>query len=177
MIERNSVTSPVTKKQRSNVRQNSFVVRKDTPKNTSKEQVEDLRATFSMFDTDGSGSISREELLIVLRRFGQNIESLNLSNIMNEIDSNNDGVVDFNEFLTILEKSKIGGDDECELQTAFDMIDTNNDGFISGLELKTLLEKVNYSMTDDEIVAIMDECDINRDGLLDYSEFHKLMSF
>lgn len=72
---------------------------------------------------------------------------------------------------------KVGGEQECELKTAFDMIDTNNDGYISVLELKALLAKVNQLMTDDEIGVIMDQFDLNNDGELDFQEFQKLMAF
>lgn len=66
-------------------------------KEMSKEMIEDLRATFSMFDTDGSGHITGDELLKVVRRFGQDPNRTEFGQIMGKIDSNNDGGVDFDE--------------------------------------------------------------------------------
>ncbi len=47
----------------------------------------DLKETFALFDKDGDGNITMEELGIVLRSLGQSPTEAELQDIINEVDS------------------------------------------------------------------------------------------
>lgn len=59
---------------------------------------------FQIFDRDGSGCISRKELLQVLCNTDVEtvLGSVAISRVMAQCDTNNDGVIDFQEFMTML---------------------------------------------------------------------------
>ena len=62
-----------------------------------------LKATFSLYDKDGSGSISLEEFKEVLG-IGKKINPQVWDQMITEIDEDGDGEVDFGEFKTMMTK-------------------------------------------------------------------------
>ena len=64
---------------------------------------ENLKAAFKMFDVDGDGAISPDELKIILGK-GKNIKEEVWKEIIADVDSNNDGQVDFEEFKAMRDK-------------------------------------------------------------------------
>lgn len=71
-----------------------------------------LVAAFSYFDRDGSGYITQDELQKACEDFG--IEEVHLEEIIREADQDNDGRIDYNEFVAMMQKGnaemgKMGG--------------------------------------------------------------------
>lgn len=60
-----------------------------------------LKMAFDYFDTDGSGKLSVDEVRNAL--ITSNIYEKKLSEIMNKLDENGDGEIEFNEFIKIIE--------------------------------------------------------------------------
>lgn len=60
-----------------------------------------LKAAFDMFDKDKSGNISVDEIKKVLS-FGKDIDEEMIKNIISQIDENNDGEIQFNEFSNMM---------------------------------------------------------------------------
>lgn len=74
-----------------------FGVAEDVDEDT---QNDDLWEAFKVFDEDGDGYISAKELQVVLGKLGL-VEGNVLDNVERmivSVDTNNDGLVDFNEF-------------------------------------------------------------------------------
>ncbi|XP_042056589.1 calcium-dependent protein kinase 20-like [Salvia splendens] len=73
----------------------------------NKVQKEDhVYAAFSYFDKDGSGYITRDELQQVCEQFG--IEDVHLDDIIGEVDKDNDGRIDYSEFVAMMQDSSFG---------------------------------------------------------------------
>lgn len=73
----------------------------------NKVQKEDhIYAAFSYFDKDGSGSITRDELQQVCEQFG--IADVHLDDIIREVDKDNDGRIDYSEFVAMMQDSTFG---------------------------------------------------------------------
>jgi calcium-dependent protein kinase len=64
---------------------------------------EKLVAAFALFDKDGSGSISANEIRDVLG-VGKNIDEKVWNEIITEVDGNGDGEISFEEFKTMMQK-------------------------------------------------------------------------
>jgi len=58
-----------------------------------------------MFDKDGSGAISHEEIKLALGIGDQDDEIL--GKLLNEIDENNDGEIQFDEFCNMMQRLTI----------------------------------------------------------------------
>ncbi|KAK9290095.1 hypothetical protein L1049_008259 [Liquidambar formosana] len=68
------------------------------------ERGDHLFAAFSYFDKDGSGYITQDELQQACEEFG--ISDIRLEDVIREVDQDNDGRIDYNEFVAMMQ----GGD-------------------------------------------------------------------
>jgi calcium-dependent protein kinase len=63
-----------------------------------------LQTAFKMFDKDGGGSISTDEIKQVLS-FGQNLDEKVVNEIIKQVDANGDGEISFEEFAEMMKKA------------------------------------------------------------------------
>jgi hypothetical protein len=74
----------------------------------SHKEKEELKVHFDSFDQDRSGSITLEELRGVMKSLGENPTDAEVKKIISEVDSDNNGTIEFAEFLEFVEKFKAG---------------------------------------------------------------------
>ncbi|KAL2539859.1 Calcium-dependent protein kinase 1 [Abeliophyllum distichum] len=82
------------------------------------EREDHLFAAFSYFDKDGSGYITPDELQEACEEFG--IEESRIEEMIQDVDQDNDGRIDYNEFVTMMQKGNpITGVGKKGLETSF----------------------------------------------------------
>ncbi|KAK8671509.1 hypothetical protein V6N13_038103 [Hibiscus sabdariffa] len=81
------------------------------------EREDHLFAAFSYFDKDGSGYITPDELQQACEEFG--IEDFRLEEMIREADQDNDGRIDYNEFVAMMQGGNIAGAGKKGLQNNF----------------------------------------------------------
>eukprot|EP00092_Neocalanus_flemingeri_P013669 GFUD01014742.1.p1 GENE.GFUD01014742.1~~GFUD01014742.1.p1 ORF type:complete len:149 (-),score=67.99 GFUD01014742.1:74-520(-) len=141
---------------------------------TSLENAE-FKEAFDEFDKDGSGSISSEELLGVMRAMGQNPTEDELLNLVMEVDVDGNGTIDFPEFLDMMKKKAHEVDEGEDLREAFKIFDRDRDGYIDMKELKSVTNMLGNMLTKEEVDEFMAEADRDGNGKLDYDEFVKML--
>ncbi|KAI3357096.1 hypothetical protein L3Q82_015560 [Scortum barcoo] len=137
----------------------------------SEEMLAEFKAAFDMFDTDGGGDISTKELGTVMRMLGQNPTREELDEIIEEVDEDGSGTIDFEEFLVMmvrLLKEDQAGKSEEELAECFRVFDKNGDGYIDREEFALIIRSTGESISEDEIDELMKDGDKNNDGMLDF---------
>ncbi|KAK9276030.1 hypothetical protein L1049_005561 [Liquidambar formosana] len=72
----------------------------------SQEVMENLKDAFSVYDLDGNGTISADELHKVLRSLGDECSLAECKKMISGVDDNGDGLISFDEF----KKMMMGGD-------------------------------------------------------------------
>ena len=68
----------------------------------SAEEVADFRRAFNTMDTDGSGGIDAGEVKAVLQRFGQNPSDEELQQMVEDVDEDGSGEIEFDEFIVLM---------------------------------------------------------------------------
>ncbi|KAK8657420.1 hypothetical protein V6N13_035661 [Hibiscus sabdariffa] len=68
----------------------------------SNDVLKDLREAFSVYDLDGNGSISAEELHQVLQSLGDDCSIAECRRMISGVDSDGNGLVDFEEFKVMM---------------------------------------------------------------------------
>ena len=63
-----------------------------------------LQTAFKMFDKDGGGTISNDEIKQILS-FGQNLDEKVINDIIMQVDANGDGEISFDEFAEMMKKN------------------------------------------------------------------------
>ena len=102
----------------------------------TEEQIAEFKEAFSLFDKDGDGTITTKELGTVMRSLGQNPTEAELQDMINEVDADGNGTIDFPEFLTLMARKMKDTDSEEEILEAFKVFDKDGNGFISAAELR-----------------------------------------
>eukprot|EP00567_Pseudictyota_dubia_P012031 CAMPEP_0197434162 /NCGR_PEP_ID=MMETSP1175-20131217/1931_1 /TAXON_ID=1003142 /ORGANISM="Triceratium dubium, Strain CCMP147" /LENGTH=152 /DNA_ID=CAMNT_0042962781 /DNA_START=114 /DNA_END=572 /DNA_ORIENTATION=+ len=147
-------------------------------KDVSREEIEEYKAAFSMFDKDGDGTIDTDELGAVFRSLGELATDEEIEDLVREVDTDGDGVIDFSEFLAMMSKQKLMADDEPDVaREAFNMFDKDGNGQITTDELRQMMKKLGESLTDKEIEMMIEEADVDGDGQINYEEFTKLLLY
>ena len=55
-----------------------------------------------------------------------------------------------------------------DLMGAFEIFDDDGDGYISPTEIQLMFKKLGEMISTDEAIELMKDCDMNRDGLIDF---------
>ncbi|XP_022063822.1 calcium-binding protein 8-like isoform X1 [Acanthochromis polyacanthus] len=76
----------------------------------STEELGEIREAFRVLDRDGNGFISKQELGMAMRSLGYMPSEVELAIIMQRLDMDGDGQVDFEEFMTILGPKLLSSD-------------------------------------------------------------------
>ncbi len=139
----------------------------------TKEEKNEMLEIFQSLDTNGDGVLSREEIYEGYRQTLGDVEAKKeVERIMNEIDMDQNGTIDYNEFVMaatnrqkMLQKEK--------LEATFKIFDKDGNGSISKEEIKSLL----CARSDDKkiIDEIIKEVDSNGDGEISLNEFKEMM--
>ncbi len=110
-----------------------------------------------------------------MRSLGQNPTEAELHDMINEVDNDGSGTIDFAEFLSLMSKKMKDADSEEELMEAFKVFDKDGNGFISSVELRHVMTNLGEKLTDDEVDEMIREADVDGDGQVNYDEFVKMM--
>merc|ERR1740129_143319 len=70
----------------------------------SEEEIEEIREAFNLFDTDGSGTIDPKELKAAMQSLGFEAKNQTIYQMIGDIDKDNDGSIDFEEFLDMIRR-------------------------------------------------------------------------
>ncbi|XP_020604205.1 calmodulin-A-like [Orbicella faveolata] len=139
-------------------------------------QIADFKEAFALLDKDGDGTITTKELGILMRSLGENPTEQELEQIILEIDMDGNGIIDFREFLHLMETRMKGTDTEAELREMFKVFDMDGNGYISAEEFKWTMMNLGQQLTEEEVEEIIKTADLNGDGQIDLEEFVKMMS-
>ncbi|KAG5634875.1 myosin I light chain Cam2 [Sphagnurus paluster] len=110
-----------------------------------------------------------------MRKLGQDPTDEELRDMVREVDTDQNGTIDFDEFLNMMAKTIQGVDDDEEMELAFRVFDKDGNGTISTDELRIVMQSLNVHLTEGELRAMMQEADANGDGEISLPEFKKMM--
>ena len=133
------------------------------------------RDTFKVFDKDQNGLITESELSEAMQALGQGLTEGQIKEMIAAVDADEDGAINFDEFLTLILKRFKDGDAEEELHQMFNMIDRDGDGKIDAEELTIAMGKIAENLGPDEIMAMLKEADMDGDGKINFEEFKGIM--
>ena len=80
--------------------------------------------------------------------------------MINEIDCDGNGTIDFPEFLTLFARKMKDTDSEEEILEAFKVFDKDGNGLISIEELKHVMTNLGEKLTDNEIEEMIASADV-----------------
>eukprot|EP01084_Bolivina_argentea_P226759 382995_1 len=132
----------------------------------------DVRATFRQVDTDQSGYIDKNELKTVLQKLSGEVTEEEVDNCYKQLDENNDGQIDFDEFSRWYLKSE--NRIETDVQQLFNKFDHDNNGYIEINELENLVSSCQGDgppPSSEDVENARKILDENNDGKISKAEF------
>jgi len=139
-------------------------------------QIKALRDTFMQLDGNGDGLLTVNEMKEGLAKAGLKEIPPDLQQIMEEVDSDGSGVIDYTEFLAAtLDRAAYIKEDVC--WSAFRIFDRNGDGKISKNEIEAMLGSgdVESAMGAQAVADLLKDVDKDGDGEIDFQEFMTMM--
>ena len=117
------------------------------------------------------------ELSAVLHSLDQEASEEDVAAMIAEVDVDGSGSIDFTEFLTLMAKKKNPHDVRTEMKHVFDVFDKDGDGFISVEELHEVTIAIGQPIDEKELREILNEADVDRDGVMSWPEFLRIVLY
>ena len=118
-------------------------------------------------------SIDKNVLKNLAKNLEQNYSEEELENLINEIDEDGNGKIEFEEFLGALVNKSLG--DENIIKQAFAILDRTDSGYITPNDLRHAMLCLGENYTIEEIGEMISLVDDDQDGVINFQEFNKLI--
>ena len=138
----------------------------------------EIKEAFDLFDTDKSGQIDKEELKQALKNLGIDAKNQTLTNMMNDLDKDGSGQIDFDEFIDMMTAKMSDRDTREDLEKVFRLFlgDDDKADKITIKHLKRVARELNENMSDEELQEMIARADLNKDQGVDFEEFYQIMT-
>ncbi|GLU04385.1 hypothetical protein SLE2022_215350 [Rubroshorea leprosula] len=144
-----------------------------TPSPVLSPKEAELQEVFRRFDSDGDGKISCSELTTYFVSIGESISRAEAQSVIGEFDDNGDGLLEFRDFIKMVEG---GSDVDDDLRGAFEMFEAEKGcGCITPRGLQKMFNRLGEVRSDEECVAMIRVFDLDGNGVLDFHEFQQMM--
>lgn len=131
-----------------------------------------MSAIFSAIDRNKDGRLCYTDLRLGFHELGIQIADDDLKIMMNEVDQDGDGAINFSEMLTIMIRMHKQTRESQNLLKVFEVMDKDGNKRISKSELKKALKLYcNKKVSSEEMDKIMQEVDFDNDGFISFVEF------
>lgn len=141
----------------------------------TEEEIKENITIFNQIDKNHDGYITMKELQKGLAKKNK-ISQTEIETIMMSVDTDNNGAINFNEFIAATLDASIYKD-YANLEKAFKFFDKDHDGEIDEKELKASLAGKEFKHIDTKIFSnVLEENDKDMNGKVDFKEFLRCMS-
>ncbi|KAM0554717.1 hypothetical protein ACHAPJ_006788 [Fusarium lateritium] len=140
------------------------------PQNSRDARVEELWASL---EPDRTGELDLKGLRKGLRRIDHPMKNADdmLKRIMDEVDANGDGKIQYDEFRKFVENA------ERQLFALFRSIDKDGNGKLDKLELQTAFKNAGLTLSNRRLSEFFDDMDLNNDGYVTFDEWRNFLLF
>ena len=138
--------------------------------------MEEIREAFNLFDTDDSGTIDPKELMSAMKSLGFEAKNQVIYQMIADLDKDGSGSVDFEEFLDLMTGTLGGKDTKEDINKVFALFDDDRTGYITLSNLKRVANELGETMSDAELLEMIERADHDQDGKISTEEFFNIMT-
>merc|ERR1712168_1621728 len=143
------------------------------------DEIKCLKVCFDLFDTKKQDFLSADDLGEIMRAMGFRPTEEELKSLLEEIDEDGSGEIEFSEFCQLCATFLVEDPDietmKRELKDAFGIYDKEGLGYITTETLRGLIGELLAPLTDEELDGIIEELDEDGSGSMDFDEFCEMV--
>jgi len=140
------------------------------------ERLVQYKKAFAKFDKDSTGIISSKQLRQLLRTLGHNPSDVELRELVNQVDIDENGKIDFNEFIIMIgyfDKANNEAEDLCDI---FRVFDRDERGCIDVSELRKIWEEfLRHVVSVEEFEEMINVIDNDGNGEINRFELLEIL--
>ena len=139
---------------------------------------EEFRDAFKLFDKDGDGVITVDEVYTVFKSLGfKKYTKQDVQKMVEAIDVDGNGTIDLDEFIILLRQKKSGKYEkmtyEDELKQAFAVFDGDGSGEIDADELSQIMNALGEKLTKQDIEFMIKSIDMVKLKQIIFTSYHR----
>ena len=136
-----------------------------------KDKEQEIKSIFEKYDSNKDGFVNSSELANIIKSINTDVSDEELLELLQEIDLEVNGEINFEKFVSMVNRREYDVDTEEELLNAFKTFDKEGNGLINLNELKHVMLKVGKNLSESEIDEMLKDADIDMDGFINFEEF------
>jgi len=142
----------------------------------TEDEIEEIKEAFDLFDTDGSGTIDPRELKTAMQSLGFEAKNQTIYQMVSDLDKDGSGAIDFDEFLDMMTARMSDKDTKEDINKVFRLFDDDKTGLISIKNLRRVARELGETMTDEELMEMIERADSDGDGQVTAEDFYNIMT-
>ncbi|CAA2986496.1 probable calcium-binding protein CML29 [Olea europaea var. sylvestris] len=135
-----------------------------------------LVEAFRAFDSDNDGSIDAQELRGLLGSLGYNPSEEDINTMMQEANTNRDGLLSISEFLEMNTKDLGLGGLKDILKRVFEELEFQGEDLVTGEDLYEVVGNIGTDLSQDECHEIIASMDGDGDGVISFEDFKLIVN-
>merc|ERR1712025_1462234 len=120
----------------------------------SEDEVEEIKEAFVLFDNDGSGAISVNELTSAMQSLGFDVKHAVVYNMVADLDA----------------------DGSEEIDRVFKLFDKDRNGTLEADDLSRVCKELGEDMTEEDIREVIGRMDVDGDGAVGLDDFYAVIT-
>ncbi|CAM9248217.1 unnamed protein product, partial [Discosporangium mesarthrocarpum] len=139
----------------------------------SKEELAEFREIFNLVDKDGGGSITKEELGELMDTLGIDATPEEIDLMIDEIDQDNNGEIDFEEFVAVMSRKVNASYSADQVKGAFKVFEGNAPPGHIKIEsiIKALTTYGNEKLTMEQAQDLVSQLEPDHNSMVNYVEY------
>jgi Ca2+-binding EF-hand superfamily protein len=111
-----------------------------------------------------------------MQSLGFEAKNQTIYQMISDIDKDKSGSIDFEEFLDMMTAKMSDKDNREDIQKVFNLFDDDATGKISLRNLKRVAKELGETMSDAELLEMIERADTDTDGEISLDEFYSIMT-
>lgn len=130
----------------------------------------------SLYSYHNIGTIDPKELKAAMQSLGFEAKNQTIYQMIADIDKDGSGTIDFDEFLDMMTAKMSDKDTREDILKVFNLFDDDQTGKISLRNLKRVAKELGETMSDAELLEMIERADTDADGEISPDEFYAIMT-
>jgi len=140
------------------------------------DEVEEIKEAFDLFDNDGSGAISVNELTSAMQSLGFDVKHAVVYNMVSDLDADGSGEIEFGEFLDVMTAKLSDKNTKEEIDRVFKLFDKDRNGTLEADDLSRVCKELGEDMTEEDIREVITRMDVDGDGAVGLDDFYAVIT-